>query len=273
MAEFLQYKDAESLPIDHRLIAHIKNQDANKFESFEKLNLICFDLLDISNTAKDTVKITICQTKDKIYFIADEQGTLDKLKTYVKPESQPDKELYGFFSLLLKPDIDKMEELEEEVTDMEDVLLKDNRTDYTTGIISYRKKLLRLKRYYEQLSQAFDGVLENENQFISKENLKYFKFLDQKADRLLAHIVNIRDYITQVREAYQAQIDIEQNRLMKVFTVITAIFLPLTLIVGWYGMNVKMPEYSWPFGYLYVITLSVVVIVLLVMFFKKKKWF
>ena len=61
-------------------------------------------------------------------------------------------------------------------------------------------------------------------------------------------VLNLRDYLSQVREAYQSQIDINLNNVMKIFTVITAIFLPLSLIAGWYGMNFNMPEYQSPYG-------------------------
>lgn len=63
----------------------------------------------------------------------------------------------------------------------------------------------------------------------------------------------LRDYSVQVRESYQAQVDIRLNRMMYIFTFVTVIFLPLTLIVGWYGMNFSgMPELYYPF----VITLA-----------------
>lgn len=53
-----------------------------------------------------------------------------------------------------------------------------------------------------------------------------------------------------MREAYQSQLEIQQNDLMKVFTVVTTVFLPLNLITGWYGMNFgDMPELSWHYGY------------------------
>jgi len=275
MAEFMLYEDVENLPVSDFIIQNIKNKNANKFESLQNVDLICFDFLDISDTEKDPEKITICRTPEQIYCIFENREMIDKLKSSLQTPtgSALSRELYDFFSFILKDDIDKMDDLEESITDMEDVLLKDNQTDYTVGIISFRKQLLRLKRYYEQLSQVFDGIIANDNHFVAEENIRYFKFLDQRTDRLLAHIVNLRDYITQVREAYQAQIDIEQNRLMKVFTVITAIFLPLTLIAGWYGMNLQMPEVGWNYGYLYVIVLSVVVVVSMLIYFKKKKWF
>ena len=61
---------------------------------------------------------------------------------------------------------------------------------------------------------------------------------------------------------------------MKVLTVVTTIFMPLTLIVGWYGMNFSgMPELEWKHGYLGVIILSLVVVIGEIIFFKWKKWF
>lgn len=60
---------------------------------------------------------------------------------------------------------------------------------------------------------------------------------------------------------------------MKLFTMVTIIFQPLTLIVGWYGMNFKyMPELGWKFGYLYVIVLSIVVVGVILYWFKKRKF-
>ena len=59
---------------------------------------------------------------------------------------------------------------------------------------------------------------------------------------------------------------------MKLLTVVTTICLPLTIIVGWYGMNFVMPELQWRGGYLYVIVLSLAVLGLVIWYFKKKKF-
>ena len=63
------------------------------------------------------------------------------------------------------------------------------------------------------------------------------------------------------------------DELMKLFTIVTVIFLPLTLLVGWYGMNFNMPELGWKYGYPAVIVLSIIIVLLLILYFKKKKWF
>ena len=94
-----------------------------------------------------------------------------------------------------------------------------------------------------------------------------------RVDRLFHSVLNLRDYVTEVREAYQAQVDINLNQLMKLFTVITTICLPLTLIAGWYGMNFPMPEYTSSIGYPMVIALSVVIVVWVIAYFRKNNWF
>ena len=82
----------------------------------------------------------------------------------------------------------------------------------------------------------------------------------------------LREYATQISGEYQAQVDILQNRVMKLLTIVTTIFLPLSLIVGWYGMNFDMPELSWEYGYPVIIVVAVAVVVLLVRYFRRKKW-
>ena len=60
---------------------------------------------------------------------------------------------------------------------------------------------------------------------------------------------------------------------MKVFTIVTVLFLPLTLLTGWYGMNfIHMPELQWRFSYPVLIAISLVVVLGLVWYFKRKKW-
>ena len=118
-----------------------------------------------------------------------------------------------------------------------------------------------------------EGLSENENAIFEETTLKYFDRLQKKTERYYENVLNLREAVTQVRESYQAQVDINLNYTMKIFTVITTIFLPLTLIVGWYGMNFEMPEYHWNHSYAMVIGLSISVVVAGVAFFKKKGWF
>lgn len=76
-----------------------------------------------------------------------------------------------------------------------------------------------------------------------------------------------------MRELFQAEIDIWQNRIMKILTIVTTIFLPLSLVAGWYGMNFAyMPELSWKYGYPAVIVVSALVILICLWIMKKEKF-
>jgi len=91
--------------------------------------------------------------------------------------------------------------------------------------------------------------------------------------RLHDNSASLRDYTMQLRDLYKAQIDVKQNRIMTVLTVVTTIFMPLTLIAGWYGMNFRfMPELEWKWSYPVVIGVCVLIAVGSLLFFKKKKW-
>ena len=97
--------------------------------------------------------------------------------------------------------------------------------------------------------------------------------LRNRTDRYLSAVKNLQEMVSQLREAYQSQLSIEQNDLMKIFTVVTVIFLPLSLLAGWYGMNLSyIPELKWKYGYPVVILVSIVTVVALIWKFKKKKW-
>ena len=163
-----------------------------------------------------------------------------------------------------------LKEIESQIALLEEQVMEDSHMDFTKKIIELRKQLLFLKRYYEPLLDIAEGLEENENGLIEESALKYFSILKNRIERLNNNVLHLRDYVTQVREAYQAQVDISLNHIMKLFTVITAIFLPLSLIAGWYGMNFTyMPELKWAYGYPAVFILSIVVAVLSLAYFKK----
>jgi magnesium transporter len=184
-----------------------------------------------------------------------------------------DRILSTFFERLTEEDVEYLDKIEQEISDLENALITSKRQNCVKEIISLRKRLLVLKRFYEQLLNMLEELQENENDTLHGNSLRYFKIYAGRVERLYHSVLNLRDYVTQVREAYQAEVDISLNNIMKIFTVITAIFLPLTLIVGWYGMNLQLPEFKWAFGYPFVIILSVAVVAFCLIIFKKRKWF
>ena len=95
-----------------------------------------------------------------------------------------------------------------------------------------------------------------------------------RVELLQNHVHLLRENVLQIRELYQSMQDARQNKIMVVITIVTTIFLPLTLITGWYGMNfVYMPELQWRYGYFAVIMISLIIVIAEIIYFKKKKFF
>lgn len=269
-------KYAEKLFINEKILFDCLNGKTTKFESYEGFDYLSLKIPKVFDVLKPSKRVCIYIRKNLLVFICDNFQMVDELILKISSEeikySTLSKMLYIFFDKLTYDDTNYLEKLEYEITDLEEGLITLKNDNYLKKIIVLRKKLLKLKRYYERLINIAELIEENENALIDKKTIKYFKMLTNRINRLYQVVNNLRDYVTQVREAYQAQVDISQNQLMKLFTVVTTIFLPLTLIVGWYGMNFKMPEYNWTYGYPFVILISICIISICIFWFKKKKW-
>ena len=182
--------------------------------------------------------------------------------------------LYDFLEQIVKDDLALMTRLELEMDTMEQAVLEDHEDALPIGRLNeIRMEIRDLQNHYEQLLDLAEELEENENGFFQQENLRYFRQFLSRVERLRDMATALRDYTIQIHDLYATQVDVRQNRIMTILTVITSIFLPLTLIAGWYGMNFRyMPELNWPWSYPIVFVVCIVIVVACLIFFKKKKW-
>ena len=135
-----------------------------------------------------------------------------------------------------------------------------------------RGDLRDLRTHYNQLIDLAQEFEENENSFFQTDNLRFFRLFSSRVSRLHDIVNSLLDYTNQIRDTYQSRLDVKQNRIMTVLTVVTTVFMPLTLIVGWYGMNFKyMPELEYKMSYPVLIGICALLVVVSIAVFKKKK--
>lgn len=258
--------------VNQDVIEHIKEGQIEIFECFDDYSLMAFDWYDFKDLEQDPAQIMIYIDKDDLFFLCENEVSYQvATRLFVTAETN-EKAMYLFFKNLFKGDTRFLEQLEDEISVLDDQVIDGNCDDIQAKIVDKRYQVLQLKKYYEQLDFLFDELCDNDNEILSDRSMTYFDIMRNKTTRLLSAVLNLRDYITQVRDSYQAKLDYDQNRVMKVFTMVTSIFLPLTLIAGWYGMNLQMPEFNWKYGYPGVIGASIVVCAIWYIFFKKKGW-
>ena len=166
-----------------------------------------------------------------------------------------------------------MERYEKELDSIEDEILSDNGENGLVRVSQILDDVRELRVHYEQLIDMTQELEENENGFFSEKKLRYLHLFMNRMARLHDAAASLREHTVQVRDLYRAQLEVKQNRIMTLLTVVTTIFMPLTLLVGWYGMNFRyMPELDEPIAYPAVIVCSVLIVVVSLIFFKKKKW-
>ncbi len=131
-----------------------------------------------------------------------------------------------------------------------------------------------LESFYRQLSDVADSVATSPAHVADEQTAELFHVLSSRTERLAADSRNLRDYALQIRSMYQGKIDVRQNKVMTVLTIASTIFMPLTLLTSWYGMNFEyMPELHDHYAYYVVIAIAVGMATGEVIWFKKKGWF
>ncbi len=181
--------------------------------------------------------------------------------------------IYDLLEETIAGDLVLFEEMEKRLSGMEDAILDDQIESYPPEMSAIRGDLLALRVHYEQLIDLGQELQENENGFFREESLRYFHMFTERVMRLQDMVTVQRDYVGQLRDLMQSQHDIKQNRIMALLTVVTSVFMPLTLITGWYGMNFRhMPELDWPASYPAVLVVCIAIVVGCLAWFKRKRW-
>ncbi len=180
--------------------------------------------------------------------------------------------VYDFLEEIISEDINVLNSFDKKLDVLEDRILDKHDDNVMEDLLEIRSDIMDLRTHYEQLIDLSQELEENENGFFSSKNLRYFRMFTERVMRLQDIVSSLREHTMQVRDLHQTMLEVKQNKMMNVLAVVSAIFMPLTLIVGWYGMNFKyMPELDVPIAYPIVITVCVLIVVLSIIFFKKKK--
>lgn len=235
-----------------------------------------FSLPDRKNMSGDYKNFAFALDEKGIVFIDPEETVASLIKKIINTKKwrfpSLERFIYDFLEQIIHEDLPMLEKYERELDSIDKDI--DNDSDPDIGRLNdIRGELRDLRIHYDHLIDLAQELEENENNFFKSENIRFFRLFSNRVSRLFDLVNSLLDYTGQIRDTYESRLDVRQNRIMTVLTVVTAIFMPLTLIVGWYGMNFRyMPELESKWGYPAVILVSVLIVILSLIFFKKKKW-
>ena len=181
--------------------------------------------------------------------------------------------LYSILDILVENYMPVLEELENEIDMAEETLFQDPRPEVLRRILTLKRTLLKLKKTIFPQREVMNHLARNDYQMISRKTQFYFRDVYDLLYRMAEMTESFRDVTTAMIEAYLSTVSNRLNEVMKALTLITTIFMPLTVITGIYGMNFKhMPELNSKFGYPVVLGIMVIVGGGLFTYFRKRKW-
>ncbi len=137
-----------------------------------------------------------------------------------------------------------------------------------------KRELLFLRKSVWPLREVVSGMQRGDSTLIHKDTWFYLRDVYDHTIHVIDTIETYRDMLASMMDIYLSSLSIRLNEVMKVLTIIATIFMPLTFIVGIYGMNFQhMPELGWRWGYPLVLLLMAGVTAGMLVFFRRKKWF
>ncbi|MEO9257255.1 MAG: magnesium/cobalt transporter CorA [Crocinitomicaceae bacterium] len=178
---------------------------------------------------------------------------------------------------LLEAIIDNYFEVLDKVIDQVEII--DNETSYQPNqstlhkIDEQKRKLIYLKRSVFPMKEVVNILAGGHERFLDSKNVHYFQNLKDDCLSIIDEMETNKQILEGLSQLYYATLSSRMNEIMKVLTIIGAIFIPLTFIVGVYGMNFEfMPELHYKYGYFISLGAMAMVTLGMILYFRKKKW-
>lgn len=166
-----------------------------------------------------------------------------------------------------------LERLGERIDGLEERLIADPRRELLHEIHSLKREMIELRKAIWPLREVVSKLERLESRLIKKTTGVFLRDVYDHAVQVIDTVESFREILTSMLETYLSSLSNRMNEVMKVLTIISTIFIPITFLVGLYGMNFKnMPEIGWRWGYAFVWVLIVGSVAGMFAFFRKKKW-
>lgn len=185
----------------------------------------------------------------------------------------PDYLGYALIDAVVDSYFSVLEGMGELVEDLEDELAQGPNQDILTRIIALKREIIFMRKGVWPLREVTAALERGESQLIGDQSRIYFRDTYDHTIQVIDGVETFRDLLSGMLDLYLSSVSNRTNEVMKFLTIVGTIFLPLTFIVGVYGMNFKdIPELQWQHGYIYCWGLMIAISLGMVAFFKRKRW-
>ena len=260
----------------------LDTQQRPKFEEYENGVFITAQALTFDPVKIEllTEQIAIFSSKDVIISFQEDENELfipvrDRISTSKGSIRRrgSDYLTYALLDLIVDNYFLILDQVEESIETLEGNIMQRDDIHYKNRIHQLKIVILKLKKIISPLREAISQFSRCDEQHLDEKTSIFVRDLYDHVIQLIDMVDTYRDIITGLQELYLAEISLRMNNVMQVLTIISTIFIPLTFLVGVYGMNFKyMPELYWRWGYFALWGLMLVIVVFMIHYFRRKKW-
>ncbi|MBC7849709.1 MAG: magnesium/cobalt transporter CorA [Chitinophagaceae bacterium] len=187
---------------------------------------------------------------------------------------QADYLMYRLIDIIVDNYYTILDNIGTQIDEIEDCIYSDSAEEAFHKIQGIKKELIFLRKAVYPLREALSKVLKGETSFVQEENLRYFSDVYDHTVHVIDSLETYKDLTSSLLDIHMNTMNNRMNEVMKLLTVITTIFIPLSFIASVYGMNFEfMPELHSKWGYPIVLGFMVLVGAGMIYYFKRKKWF
>ncbi|MCM3748154.1 magnesium/cobalt transporter CorA [Paenibacillus pasadenensis] len=187
--------------------------------------------------------------------------------------SRPDRFLYHLVDLVVDNYFLVGDRIEARIERLEEDILMHTKKSHLSEIIGLRSEILWLKKVLGPQRDVIATLNKKDLRLIDDQLQKYFSDILENAVKITETFDTYRDLMGNLREAYQSSLSNRANEIMRIFTALTTIFMPLTFITGIYGMNFgHLPGQDFYFGFYFLLGFMLLLGGGMLFLFRKKGW-
>ena len=264
------------------LIDDVLSDQRPKAEEFDDYLFFTLKMLyKIEGESIDYEQISFVLGKNFLISFQEKEGDLfDGFRERIRLDQgrvrkkEADYLLYRLIDIIVDNYYNVLDRVGDLIEEMEETVYENPSTESFNKIQALKKELIFLRKALYPLRDALSKITKGESEFVQEENLRFFSDVYDHVAHIIDSLDTYKDLTSNLLDIHINAMNNKLNEVMKVLTVISTIFIPLTFIVGVYGMNFDiMPELRWEHGYYIVWGVMLVIVLGMLAFFRHKKWF
>jgi magnesium transporter len=264
------------------LIEDVLSDQRPKSEEFDDYLFLTLKMLHrIDGRTIEYEQISFVLGRDFLLTFQEKEGDLfDGFRERIRLDQgrvrkkKADYLMYRLIDIIVENYYNVLDKIGEIMDNIEETVYENPTNKTFNKIQALKKELIFLRKALFPLRDALGKIAKGESEFIHDENLRFYSDVYDHVVHIIDSLDTYKDLTSGLLDIHINAMNTRMNEVMKVLTVISTIFMPLTFIVGVYGMNFdNMPELHWRYGYYEVWGIMAVMVVSMLAFFKYKKWF